>query len=1699
MLWTWLLRFWSIHFLLVCNPVPNPGTPQCCDIEPMIHAMQQPTLHDYFQTTWHGSQGEGCQGTTALMRAADWTHEFLQSSAKSGEPLPMGSGPQQRSYGISKVQKRSYRRACRRAIQHGTAWYKGKVVAENDFPFDLRSRISTQLAQRPPGERRPQFLQGPTKAGRVRMLTWNPGGLAQGALIELRLWLRQHPYDIVVIPETRWGFTRCWQDETWSYIHSSTSVHRTGGVLVMISKRLISNVNIGYEEVIPGRLLHVRLHFALYSFDLLAVYQHVDDHSVAQMQLRSQFWSKMDDYMYTLPARNQLVCCGDFNCAMSQAPPWVGTSSFRWQGRMQQGHQHRDMHRLHMLLQRHELTATNTWSSAIGPSYFHGMYAARIDFFLVRLHSCDGIAKQSHYLNTASFLPVNQTHHFPLECTIPKNHMAYHKNNYVPACTYQQRAHCREDSLQESTAWLHLSHHVANLCTTSQLQASRPIECIQDLHQAVIPKFHSLFPGKRKRSQITDDEVDHQVIQSKWHHRRCIRRIVQQPGPIILKHILQAWFHWGRFCRQQRIHQRQTRHARRHRFDQLCADATHAANANDAHGLFTIINRYTPKRPLLRARLKTLDGKIADQHTAHAMTVEHIRNTWQGNVEMRPYSNQAPGVPISCSDIERAIMQLHPNRSVACPFLPAIVWKSAPRELANLVHSLLESWWNTPEPLIPQEWRDAWMFFLPKPGKPSTHPSHLRPIALMEPIGKLVLGLLTEQLKSFHLQRLCCQPHFGFLPLRGALDAVTRVVAHCRGIRTLIAMQKRTVARQMATRPLYTFCGGLQMFLDLKHAFDSVNRPLLFDHLKDLHTPHPLLHLISSWHVGTRYNLVHNGRTTSVNVDTGLRQGCKAAPLLWVLFMNRFLQILMDKVGQQWIVENVTLYADDIHVGASFFSNTDFRHCFGCVLDAIETLKLQLSYAKTYILSATTGSGQKKNLKGVVERTSKGATILLPRADQTKSAIPLRSKGKYLGTELSYGPFEQLTWNLRLKAARSAFARLQCWFKSRQFPVQHRIYLWKVCILSIMHYGICATNVTVKILHEYQQTIYTMMRTVLHNYSYRTRETHQQVFQSVGLEQPLQLLARHVTTFWSRLQRRALTVQSTDFVHNVNWTHLPEMLKLIQCVAATVVEVTIASDPSDQVQTQAQHQCPSCDFRTTSIPNLRRHMTHVHNCSQFRTSSISPLDMSLGGKPQCKGCYSVFTTWRRFFIHVERNCCQVLEARHIRPMHSNAGRDQLVTTPQHPDAPDLTGPAPPMSSTSHDSFAASVETFWPLLTQIVQTGQFERLREDPAIGESLAHNCLICGLWCNRCQELNAQYRLHHSDHLRGALACGAQITHQLAPQSPCTLCAKPFRRGHCCSVTTQVAVLQLHGMRPAERERAIQTCTLCDYHLTDMCQLHQHLSQTHGIQIHDWCPSRDALTNSTACAHCGASFVDALRIAKTHIGRKMQFFQSGCLSTTVGCCGQVAWGAHPRHSDERDLDPCPETRAHLSLSAMRHTVWSTERFGSTFTTMSWIALDSITGNIAFFASGCHGKRWLPMQSLQSRARQDTHLCAAASICHDVHDQCHWSLGPHTIHCGPADTATATDWAPAHVSSCAWCIAEPTIWPAVAHARHNRTPETMVYQMWHQSPSCGTGGSSLATTWWPQSVGIPDQVSTCSQFAETPRIGREMHVLWTDH
>ena len=131
----------------------------------------------------------------------------------------------------------------------------------------------------------------------------------------------------------------------------------------------------------------------------------------------------------------------------------------------------------------------------------------------------------------------------------------------------------------------------------------------------------------------------------------------------------------------------------------------------------------------------------------------------------------------------------------------------------------------------------------------------------MEPLGKIMMGLLATKLKHCIGSHLCQYPHFGFLPMRAATDAVNRVATHCRNIRALVSNGSRTVANQMAGLARMPICGGLSLFVDLERAFDTVDRWLLFQHLDNMPAPAHLVSLIRTWHEHTYYNLIFQGNT----------------------------------------------------------------------------------------------------------------------------------------------------------------------------------------------------------------------------------------------------------------------------------------------------------------------------------------------------------------------------------------------------------------------------------------------------------------------------------------------------------------------------------------------------------------------------------------------------------------------------------------------------------------------------------------------------------------------------------------------------------------------------------------------------------------------------------------------------------------------
>lgn len=156
-----------------------------------------------------------------------------------------------------------------------------------------------------------------------------------------------------------------------------------------------------------------------------------------------------------------------------------------------------------------------------------------------------------------------------------------------------------------------------------------PEVAIQRIHDNVSTAFHQLFPSKNPKLCDVDYTAFHQHIEDKWFHKKRMRHLAHT-GALGLQDILQAWHHRSRYQSLQRDQQRVARRAKKNQFNQLCTEAAAAATVHDTHSMFLIINKFTPKKPLARTRLRGPDGAIADQYMVHAMTVLFVKSMWQG-------------------------------------------------------------------------------------------------------------------------------------------------------------------------------------------------------------------------------------------------------------------------------------------------------------------------------------------------------------------------------------------------------------------------------------------------------------------------------------------------------------------------------------------------------------------------------------------------------------------------------------------------------------------------------------------------------------------------------------------------------------------------------------------------------------------------------------------------------------------------------------------------------------------------------------------------------------------------------------------------------------------------------------------------------------------------------------------------------------
>ena len=552
-------------------------------------------------------------------------------------------------------------------------------------------------------------------------------------------WLRYQHLDILAIQETHWGYSSEWVQTHYHCVHSGLN-NRQAGVMLLVAKHVCSLHDISWSEVIPGRLLHLRIHCKQRSFDFLNVYQHI--HAPQTMIDRQNFWNQLHQYLSQLPKRNCLLLMGDFNTSLQKQNQSVGLPHYRWQHGRSTGPNHSDSDELLHLAQIYDLIALNTWQPGLGPTFQFGAQHSRIDYFFYRRHLVDACAKNVVYLSDFPLLGLSGAQHTPMVCNILKA--------WTPEQTSTNNGWSRAQRRALYEHWRKQDPHSQQLQQRIHAQISLlPTEVDDRLHtvhtclnQHTGMQYTSLKPHPIYEHDLTPFQT------FQWH-TEVLRTLTQRPN-FTMMNIFKAWHHLGRRTSARRAMNATSKAARKRRLMHIYDMASKAETAKDPFQFYQCIRELSPKIPYRRVLLRSATGELlapvaaadALQQWLHTLYAASDSSTNWHCMYMAVHTSRTS----TWSQNLPAFKALDPN------YVPAPFWKMASSPLAQYLHPYFVECCHADA--LPSVWGHGTLSFIPKPGTKGQHAADLRPIILLEPSGKAILGVFSQHLLHCVMDRL---------------------------------------------------------------------------------------------------------------------------------------------------------------------------------------------------------------------------------------------------------------------------------------------------------------------------------------------------------------------------------------------------------------------------------------------------------------------------------------------------------------------------------------------------------------------------------------------------------------------------------------------------------------------------------------------------------------------------------------------------------------------------------------------------------------------------------------------------------------------------------------------------------------------------------------------------------------------------------
>ena len=479
---------------------------------------------------------------------------------------------------------------------------------------------------------------------------------------------------------------------------------------------------------------------------------------------------------------------------------------------------------------------------------------------------------------------------------------------------------------------------------------------IEEVNDILIREATALFPG-RKRTNIVIPWQSGEVrigVKQMWDHYKKWRNT----NTLGILGALQAWKNYTLFTQAHKHFRRQGRLARKNWVDMQTSAINEAASQKDVRAMFSIAKRLCPKARHTTIQFRTQQGALMSAQQSIRHLQEFYAELFKHEQPLPPKVQQPINLQVQEEDVQHRLRLLPAYKAAPPGLAPVAAWKVCSTQVAPWLarHSNdLES--------IPQIWRDSTLALIPKVRCPAI-PKQLRPIGLTEVSGRVIAGIIQERLQPIAATYMKHLPQYAYLPRRTTQDALRRAQRHCVTIYQECRKSPPTVRdyyHQNINKPEPV--AGLQVSLDMSQAFDRLERSQVLSALRDAQTPPDLVSIVMNWLEAVDYHISHKGAVECVRATRGVRQGCRISPILWTIYTGYLLNTLAASTGKTWILNNCTLYADDVHNTCAAHSALELDKTInyvGIMLDLLQQFGMQVNAKKSAILYRYRGSFGKK-------------------------------------------------------------------------------------------------------------------------------------------------------------------------------------------------------------------------------------------------------------------------------------------------------------------------------------------------------------------------------------------------------------------------------------------------------------------------------------------------------------------------------------------------------------------------------------------------------------------------------------------------------------------------------------------------------------------------------------------------------------------